>query len=189
VVYKQIIKQTADDLGLPEDKAATYIRALFDSIQASIAHYEPVNVKGLMEIRLHDYIFQYKMHGKPLPMPEGIVDKINEERVDTYNSRRKAGSYILFQKDGTFIGQVKRQIGDENLMVQPLLKVEKCKVGTRTRYRWGMVSLPQVEISKTEYKRKGSVRHWLSMVISNFEPAATVEGIMRKLKYGNIQRG
>lgn len=158
-------------------------------MRRSVNKYEPVKVQGVMDINIHKYIFKLKMHGKELPMPEGFVKK--DALKGYYNERRTIGSFVKYDKEGTFIGVVSAQIGENDLAVFPLIKITPYSVGKYKRLKYTEVRGNRTVITPEHYAQRLSVKAWLKQVIWKIDPVVSVGTLLkicvrRKKEYGII---
>jgi len=173
-----IIKEVALKTGHPEEVVKLYLKAYIESQRRSVSVYEPIKVHGKVSFNLHNYILKYKMEGKNLPMPEGIMDTLNEDR-SAYNYRRKEGTFV---KVGDTIGVVIKQIGDDSIQYMEICHLEPYSFGKYERYKLIFDTKDIRVLGRGEYPRTGSVKGWWKKMSYKIDPPTTADSLIRKIR-------
>lgn len=175
---KDLTQQTADKVGVSFEVAEANVRALFEAFRHSIARFEPVKIPGIMDINLHKYIFDNKIRGKELAMPEGVGELLKVQK--THNSSYPIGGFVKYQNEGIFIGLVHKKVGDDGLIVYPLLQFESKTIKRRNIYTMTILDKSEpLELTKEMYR--GSVRRWLNQIEGSIQPVISTKGVISKL--------
>lgn len=178
---EEIIREIARRKGIKEELVKGYVESFWEGIRRSALAYQPVAIKGHIDFPLHKYIFRYKMMGKDLPMPEGVREAIEDMKPQTYNSLRTPGSLLNYKAEGVYyIGVVREQLGDEELLVEPLIRLTRRIISDKSLYEWERWRGDAVLIGAEHYKPTGNAASWLGR--KRLYPVATAKGIIRICK-------
>ena len=183
MLERDIISQIAREENLDEKLVKGYIRSFWEGIRLSAEKFEPIAIKDICEFRLHKYIFKYKVLGQDVPMPDGIRQAIADAKKTTHNSRKRVGDLQHYQVEPkTYrLGWIKKIVGDEELLVKPVVEMVWRTVKGKKVWDWGVISGELEDIGSEQYTSFGSVFSWLGR--KNLNPVATANGIYRICKY------
>jgi hypothetical protein len=183
MLERDIIKQIAKEEGLDEKLVKGYIRSFWEGIRLSAEKFEPIAIKDICEFRLHKHIFKHKVLGNDIPMPDGIRQAIEEAKKTTHNSRKRIGDLQHYRiDDSTYrLGWIKNIVGDEELLVKPVVEMKSRMVKGKKLWDWGVISDDIEEIGADQYSATGSIFSWLKR--KNLNPIATPRGLHRICKY------
>lgn len=180
--HKDLIQQTASEVGIPYEVAEANIRSLFEAFRRSMTRYEPVKIQGLFDINLHKYIFAQKIQGKELAMPEGINKVMQDSKAGAHNAARHIGTFVKYEDNGTYVGLVHKKVGEDGLLVYPLLHFEAYYFGKYKRYKMHpLPKEPQKLLKKEQYGSRGSVKKWLGQIEGKIDPIISTKGVINKL--------
>jgi hypothetical protein len=183
MLERDIISQLAREEKLDEKLVKGYIRSFWEGVRLSAEKFEPIAIKDICEFRLHKHIFKYKVLGQDVPMPDGIRKAIEEARLTTHNSRKQLGNLQHYRIDDTTfrLGWIRGIVGDEELLVKPVIEMKSRMVKGRKVWDWGVISEDVEEIGAEQYTASGSIFSWLKK--KNLNPVATPKGLHRICKY------
>jgi len=180
--HKDLIKQTAEAVGVPYEVAEANNRALFEAMRRSIGRFEPIKVTGILDINLHKYIFADKIQGKELIMPEGIAKVMQGKKEGAHNAARHIGTFVKYESEGVYIGLVHKKVGDNEILVYPLIRFEHYYFGKYKRYKMYMLPKePQKLLKKEQYGSRGTVKKWLGQIEGKIDPIISTKSIFYKL--------
>lgn len=179
---KDLTQQTADKVGVSFEVAEANVRSLFEAFRRSMTRYEPVKIQGLLDINLHKYIFAQKIQGKELAMPEGIAKVMQDKKEGAHNAARHIGTFVKYDNEGVYIGLVHKKVGEDCLLVYPLLHFEAYYFGKYKRYKmYALPKEPQKLLKKEQYGSRGSVKKWLGQIEGKIDPIISTKGVINKL--------
>lgn len=183
MLERDIISQIAREENLDEKLVKGYVRSFWEGIRLSAEKFEPIAIKDICEFRLHKYIFKYKALGQDVPMPDGVRKAIEDAKKTTYNSRKRVGDLQHYQvSSNTYrLGWIRSLVGDEDLLVKPVVEMVSETVRGKKIWRWGVISADIEEVTSEQYTSTGSVFSWLKR--KNLIPIATPKGLHRICKY------
>jgi hypothetical protein len=183
MLERDIISQIAREEKLDEKLVKGYIRSFWEGIRLSAEKYEPIAIKDICEFRLHKYIFKHKVLGNDMPMPDGTRQAIENAKKTTHNSRKQVGhlQHYRIGNDVFRLGWIQEIVGDEELLVKPVVEMKSRIVKGRKVWDWGVISDDIEEIGAEQYSASGSIFSWLKK--KNLNPIATPKGLHRICKY------